>query len=156
MTKFYALAVIAAFKLASFQAAPPTTPLLAFSIVKPAKVVNLHAELKQQKVFLNWGVLENETADQFAIEKSLDGKNFQVTALAFGSDMPGKYEYKFLRKQESKVSYRIRLVNKDHQKNVQKSGGSFNRSDTYYCYSLSFILRLSFILIYTKQHAGTY
>ncbi len=116
MTKFYALAVIAAFKLASFQAAPPTTPLLAFSIVKPAKVVSLHAELKQQKVFLNWGVLENETADQFAIEKSLDGKNFQVTALAFGSDMPGKYEYKFFEKAgKQKVSYRIRLVNKDRK-----------------------------------------
>jgi hypothetical protein len=116
MTKFYALAFIAAFKLAGFQAAPPKTPLLAFSIVTPAKVINLHAELKQQKVFLNWGVLENETADQFAIEKSLDGKNFEVAALAFGSDTPGKFEYKFYEKAgKQKISYRIRLVNKDRK-----------------------------------------
>lgn len=115
MTKFYALAVVLAFKLTSLQV-NTNSDLLAFSIVTPAKVVNLKAEVRQQKVFLNWGVLENETADRFCIEKSVDGKNFEMAALAFGSDTPGKFEYKFYEKAgKQKVSYRIRLVNKDRK-----------------------------------------
>lgn len=115
MTKFYTLAIFLSIKMANFQATPPTN-LTAFSIVTPAKVVNLKAELRQQKVFLNWGVLENETADRFCIEKSVDGKNFEMAALAFGSDTPGKFEYKFFEKAgKQKVSYRIRLVNKDRK-----------------------------------------
>lgn len=115
MTKFYALAVILAFKLTSLQV-NTNSDILAFSIVTPAKVVNLKAEVRQQKVFLNWGVLENETADRFCIEKSVDGKHFEMAALAFGSDTPGKFEYKFYEKAgNQKVSYRIRLVNKDRK-----------------------------------------
>ncbi len=115
MTKFYALAIILAFKLANLQA-PSNSKLLAFSIVTPAKVVNLKAEVRQQKVFLNWGVTENETADRFAIEKSTDGKNFEVAALAFGSDIPGQFQYKYFEKAgKQKISYRIRLVNKDRK-----------------------------------------
>lgn len=115
MTKFYALAIILAFKLANLQASPDSN-LLAFSIVTPAKVVNLKAELKQQKIYLNWGVLENETADRFAIEKSVDGKHFEIAAMAFGSDTPGQFEYKFFEKAgKQKISYRIKLVNKDRK-----------------------------------------
>ena len=115
MTKFCALVIILSFKTANFQATPATT-LTEFSMVTPAKVINLRAELRQQKVFLNWGVLENETADRFCIEKSVDGKNFEMAALAFDSDTPGKFEYKFFEKaSKQKVSYRIRLVNKDRK-----------------------------------------
>ena len=63
-----------------------------------------------------WEVDENQTANLFTIEKSVDGKNFKTAALAFGSDEQGLYEYKFYENSgNQKMQYRIKLINKDQK-----------------------------------------
>jgi hypothetical protein len=115
MTKFYAFVVIMALRV-FYQPGNNPSQIAAFSNPSPAKLVSLKAAVQKQKVFLKWSVSENETADQFTIEKSIDGKNFQVAALAFGSDKPGTILYEFYEKAgNQKTSYRIKLINKDRK-----------------------------------------
>ncbi len=57
---------------------------------------------------------ENETADQFEVEKSTDGKTFTLTALVFGTDKPETDKYQFYEKAgDQKILYRIKLINKN-------------------------------------------
>ena len=65
---------------------------------------------------MNWVVGENETADQFEVEKSLDGKNFTLAALVFATDKRETDTYQFYEKAgNEKVSYRIKLINKNRK-----------------------------------------
>jgi len=114
MIKNTALVIILALRLA-YQPYANTTNFAAFA-TEPAKLISFKASIQQKKIFLQWSVNENQSADNFTIEKSADGRNFQVAALAFGSDTPGLGEYKFYEKAGNrKTSYRIKLVNKDQK-----------------------------------------
>lgn len=92
-------------------ASPTTTPTFT-----PAKLLSVNASLEENKVILDWTVGENETAYQFEVEKSADGKNFVTTALVFGTDKPQTDKYQFFEKADKfKTSYRIKLINKDQK-----------------------------------------
>src|SRR6266496_5133862 len=72
----------------------------------PAQLVSFKGSVTNNKIILQWIVKENETADQFAVEKSTDGKNFTLAALVFGSDKPQTDNYEFYEKANTKkVSY---------------------------------------------------
>ena len=65
---------------------------------------------------MNWEVGDNETADQFEVEKSTDGKNYIMAALVFGTDKSETDKYQFYEKAGSqRVLYRIKLINKDRK-----------------------------------------
>lgn len=82
----------------------------------PGQFMNFKGTVKDNKVYLQWSVKENEVAGRFWIEKSHDGQTFQTAALAFGSDDPGIFEYRFYEKAgNQKTFYRIHLVNKDEK-----------------------------------------
>jgi hypothetical protein len=93
------------------------SPLPGSSIAStPAKLISVAGSISNQKFVLNWVVNENETADQFEIEKSIDGKNFSTAALVFGTDTPDTGNYQFYEKAgNQKVLYRIKLINKNRQ-----------------------------------------
>ncbi|MDZ4794967.1 MAG: hypothetical protein SGI83_11865 [Bacteroidota bacterium] len=93
------------------------SPLSATRIsITPAKLISVTGSISSQKVVLNWEVNENESADQFEIEKSTDGKNFSIAALVFGTDKPDTGKYQFYEKAgNQKVLYRIKLINKNRQ-----------------------------------------
>lgn len=94
-------------------ASPAPLPVSTISIV-PAKVVQFKGTVSNNKVILNWVVDENETADQFEVEKSTDGINFVMAALVFGTDKPATDNYEFYEKAgNQKVLYRIKLINKN-------------------------------------------
>lgn len=120
MTKFTAFLIIVALRIAYHPApsstgiAPFTSPQsTAFSII-PAKLLSVEGSLNHNKVTLNWIVGENETADQFEVEKSTDGKNFKLAALVFGTDKPSVDNYTFFDKAASqKTLYRIKLISKN-------------------------------------------
>jgi hypothetical protein len=81
-----------------------------------AKLISVKASVEDNKVVLDWTVGENETAYQFEVEKSTDGKNFKMAALVFGTDKPQTDQYQFFEKAgKRKTLYRIKLVNKDQQ-----------------------------------------
>jgi hypothetical protein len=80
----------------------------------PAKLINFNGAIQDNKVFLEWTVEENETADQFLVEKSTDGKSYQVAAYVFGTDEPAFGRYRFYEKAgNQKLRYRIRLISKN-------------------------------------------
>ncbi len=82
----------------------------------PAKLIQFKGRLSDNKVVLNWEVEENETADQFMVEKSTDGVTYTVTGLIFGTDKPASDKYEFYEKAgNQKVMYRIRIVEKDQK-----------------------------------------
>ena len=82
----------------------------------PAKLVSFKGSVDKNKIVLQWVVKENETADQFVVEKSIDGKNFKMAALVFGTDKPETDNYEFYEKANNKkVSYRIKLVSKNQE-----------------------------------------
>jgi hypothetical protein len=122
MTKYTLFVIIIALRL-SFQpdlsqsqlspfASPTTTTTI--ETATPARLLNVKAAVNNNKVVIDWTVLENETADQFEIEKSTDGKNFTMAALVFGTDKPATDYYQFYEKATNqKISYRIKLINKD-------------------------------------------
>lgn len=81
-----------------------------------AKLVSFKGTLSSNKVLLQWAVNENETTDQFEIQKSMDGKNFSTAALVFGTDRPETDFYQFYEKVNSKKAfYRVKLINKDQK-----------------------------------------
>ena len=83
---------------------------------KTPKIVSLEGNRSNNKVILKWQVADNEAADQFEIEKSTDGKNFSTAAYVFGTDKSGTDAYLFYEKSNGKkISYRIKIVNKDRQ-----------------------------------------
>jgi hypothetical protein len=90
----------------------PSTPVLPV----PAKLISLKASVEENKVVLDWTVGENETAYQFEVEKSTDGKNFRLAALVFGTDKPNTDKYQFLETAgKAKIAYRIKLIDKDQK-----------------------------------------
>ncbi len=122
MTKFSTLLitlVLGLFYMPSFARplAPFTTPSSFHQTTEPlAKLTGFNGSLAGNKIILRWAVKENETADQFEVQKSTDGKNFVMAALVFGTDKPESGNYEFYEKAISKkVMYRIKLINKDQR-----------------------------------------
>ena len=90
---------------------PDPAPVISFI---PAKVVSINGSISKNKIVLQWVVSENESAAQFEVEKSTDGKNFIMTALVFGTDKIASDSYQFYEKKgKSKVQYRIKIINKN-------------------------------------------
>ncbi|HUR66048.1 MAG TPA: hypothetical protein VMZ03_06825 [Chitinophagaceae bacterium] len=98
--------------IAPFTSQPPLFTTVLFN--SSAKLVNFTGNFKNNKVFLEWMVVDNEAADQFEIEKSTDGKNFRLAALVFGTDIPktGKYVY-YENTGHKKIMYRIKMIQKN-------------------------------------------
>ena len=121
MTKYPALIIILALRLIyqpshaqpgiSPFASPSPLPTVAAS---PAKVISVNGSVRNHKVLLQWVVGENETAEQFEVEKSTDGISFTMAALVFGTDKADTGTYEFYEKAgPQKVLYRIKLINKN-------------------------------------------
>ncbi len=84
--------------------------------VTPAKLISIDGSINNHQVALNWEVGENETDNQFEVEKSTDGKKFLMAALLFGTDKPVTGYYQFYEKAgNQKVLYRTKLINKNRQ-----------------------------------------
>ena len=125
MTKFTAFIIIIALRIAyqpsnaqSDRApfASPSSLSSGTALLHPDKLISFNGNISNNKVFLQWEVSENETADLFEIEKSTDGKYFTMAALVFGTDKPETGNYWFYEKANiKKFYYRIKAINKNKQ-----------------------------------------
>lgn len=89
-----------------FQSTRPSEPLANFT--------GFEGSLSGNKIILHWTVKNNETANQFEVQKSSDGKHFKMAALVFGTDSAEWNNYEFFEKAISKkVLYRIKLISKN-------------------------------------------
>ena len=125
MTKFIAFIIIIALRIiyhpsiAQSGIAPfasPTQLTASTNSFSNPRLISIEGSIRNKKVVLTWVVGQNETADQFEVEKSVDGKNFTLAALVFGTDKPETGHYLFYEKAgNKKVLYRIKIINKNHQ-----------------------------------------
>ena len=66
------------------------------------------------KINISWTITENELADVFELEKSIDGKNFSGCAVIFATSRNGMEAYSINEKfnKQSFIVYRIKLIYK--------------------------------------------
>ena len=125
MTKLSAFIIIVALRIfyqpshGQTDVAPFTSPSplpSPIASVVPAKLISFNGSISNNRVFLQWQVGENESADQFEVEKSTDGKNFVLAALVFGTDKPETGDYWFYEKANTKrFYYRIKMITKNRK-----------------------------------------
>lgn len=85
-----------------------------FFKLQPAKIVSLSGNLENNRVQLQWRVVDNATADKFEIEKSSDSLQFSMAALVFATDQKEVADYIYYEKvNKKKQFYRVKLINKD-------------------------------------------
>lgn len=83
-------------------------------ILLPVTLYNFSGNEKNNKIYLEWAVAENETAERFEVERSTDGKNFITAALIFSSEKIGNEIYKFYEPAtEGKMQYRLKMFDKN-------------------------------------------
>ena len=118
-TELSAFTTISSFKIKEEKNNETNLPALGLSKTNPvvtARIIQFNGSYENNKMILNWVVSGNESADQFEVERSLDGKTFIMAALVFGTDKPNEDKYQFYEKAANKkVSYRIKLINKNKQ-----------------------------------------
>lgn len=75
------------------------------------KLLNFQGSLDNNKVSLQWIIGDNETASQFEVERSFNGKDFNMAALIFGTEKNGNEQYQYAENMTaSKVFYRLRMM----------------------------------------------
>lgn len=97
---------------AHHRAAPFTATY--FSGQDSVEFKDLSCVLKNSRVELSWSIGNNESADRLIVQRSLDGKNFEMAGLVFGTDKNSLDQYRFFESVRSRTAYyRIIVVSKD-------------------------------------------
>ena len=83
----------------------PTVGVLA------VRFTGFYANISMGRTEIKWSVAENESANQFEIQKSADGKNFYTSALIFSTTKKGDENYFYKdAAPEGKTYYRIKMI----------------------------------------------
>ena len=126
MIKFVTLVMIVALRLlyhplytetdvAPFATPSPLPSSATINKHKP-QLISFRGSLNDRKVLLQWVVKENETTNQFEVQKSTDGKNFVMAALVFSTDIKETGNYQFYEDAgNKKIFYRIKLITRDQK-----------------------------------------
>ena len=81
--------------------------------VLAVKLSSFQGNLNNNKVTLQWTVADNETASQFEVERSTDGKNFSSAAVVFSTSKSGNESYLYWENNEAAKSYyRLKMTDK--------------------------------------------
>ena len=79
----------------------------------PVRLTSFQGNLNNKKVNLEWAVAENEIAEKFELEKSIDGIDFHTAALIFTSEKTGTEKYHYAETMNTeKIFYRLRMSDK--------------------------------------------
>ena len=98
-----------------------TAPSFHLQHTDSSKIISFNSIINKKRVSLNWIVTGNQDIDQFEVERSTDGKKFQVVALIFGTEKSGMDNYYFFEKlKKSKTYYRVRTIAKDGSVNYSQ------------------------------------
>ena len=78
------------------------------------KLYSFNARERNNKIYLQWIIADNENADRIEVEKSMDGKNFTTAALVFCSETIGKETNKFYEAAPRGLAiYRLKIIEKN-------------------------------------------
>lgn len=98
----------------SLSAQSTSTPFTSITTTTTVKVSSFESFVSNNKVLLNWNIEGNQDAYQFEVEKSVNGKDFVMAALVFGTDKADKDAYQFYEKKTNEnISYRIKVISKN-------------------------------------------
>ena len=79
----------------------------------PVRLTSFQGNLNNNKVNLEWAVAENEIAEKFELEKSIDGVDFHTAAMVFTSEKTGTEKYQYAETMNTeKIYYRLRMTDK--------------------------------------------
>ena len=77
----------------------------------PVKLNSFQGSKNKSNVQLQWNVGVNEIANEFQVERSTDGKNFEAAAVMFATEKTGNEVYNYSEINEtSKVYYRLKMT----------------------------------------------
>ncbi|HPG11507.1 MAG TPA: hypothetical protein PLU37_08260 [Chitinophagaceae bacterium] len=77
------------------------------------RIALIKAYVTDNKVFLDWIVTGNFSADIFEVQKSYDGKKFVPAAIVFSSEDNNECTYQFFEKVNKHHIYRIKIIEKN-------------------------------------------
>jgi len=88
----------------------------------PVKLPNFQGYLNNNRVTLKWTVAENETADRFEVERSVDGKSFITAGVVLSVQKTGTADYAFYEGANNPrlIFYRLKMYDKSQAVNYSK------------------------------------
>jgi hypothetical protein len=92
-------------------------PALYAKSTLPVHLISFQGNMnKNYKVTLNWTVADNETVNNFEVERSFNGKDFTTVGVVFASEKYGTENYMFYETpaNSDKVMYRLKMIDKNH------------------------------------------
>ena len=98
-------------------------PVASFLAVLPVELVGFQGNInKNNKVSLEWKVENNETTDQFEIQRSYNGNDFKTIGVVFASDKKDREDYMFYETINNfdKVMYRLKMIDKNNKVTYSK------------------------------------
>ena len=114
------ICLMSAFSLCSHHTAQahhlaiPFTSNHFISGTKAVEFKDLFCVRRDDRVELTWSIQNNESADRLIVQRSHNGKKFEMAGLVFGTDKSNKDQYRFFEVSKSrKAYYRIIVINKD-------------------------------------------
>ncbi len=89
----------------------------------PVHLISFQGNMnKNNKVTLNWTVADNELANNFEIERSVNGRDFTSVGVVFASEKMGTENYMFyeITSGTDKVMYRLKMIDKNQVANYSR------------------------------------
>ena len=90
-------------------------PVASYMSVLPVELIGFQGNInKNNKVSLEWKVAENETIDQFEVQRSNDGNEFKTIGVVLASEKKDREDYMFYETINGfdKAMYRLKMIDK--------------------------------------------
>ena len=98
-------------------------PVASYMSVLTVELISFQGNInKNNKVSLEWEVAENETIDQFEIQRSNDGNEFKTIGVVFASEKKDREDYMFYEtiNNFNKALYRLKMIDKNNEISYSK------------------------------------
>lgn len=93
-------------------------------LAPPIHLISFHGNInKANKITLQWTIADNETVDQFEVQRSYDGIEFKTIGIVFSSEKKDTEDYLFYETIASfdKVMYRLKMIGKSREMDYSKT-----------------------------------
>jgi hypothetical protein len=91
------------------------------SIALSVKLISFDGNRVHTATHLNWDIEENESAERFEVQKSVDGINFTTEAIVMSTDVSGRQQYSYNTSSDGTIIYRLRIFNKSSTVSISKN-----------------------------------
>ena len=93
-------------------------------LAPPIHLISFQGNInKANKITLQWTIADNETVDQFEVQRSYDGIEFKTIGIVFSSEKKDTEDYLFYETIASfdKVMYRLKMIGKSREMDYSKT-----------------------------------